>query len=114
MSRITFISALILVGLAASGASQSATSQQADMTVVDRAPLTLRGTGFAANERVRVIVRVARRKQMRLTASRRGSFQAAFRGLSYNRCSGLTAFAFGSRGTRAQLVLPAPVCPPSR
>jgi hypothetical protein len=83
------------------------------MKIADRSPLTLRGSGFADGERVRVVVRVPGREQKRVTASRRGSFVAAFREASFNRCSGLSAFAIGSRGSRARLLLPAPACPPS-
>ena len=94
-------------------AGQSATSREPTMKIVDRTPLTLRGTGFAAGERVRLVVRVPGRVQKRVTASRQGIFVAAFNKAAYNRCSGLTAFAIGSRGSRARLLLPAPVCPPS-
>ena len=113
MRRTALAVALVAVALGASTAGQSATSREPAMKIVDRAPLTLRGTGFAAGERVRLVVRVPGRVQKRVTASRRGIFVAAFNKAAYNRCSGLTAFAIGSRGSRARLLLPAPVCPPS-
>jgi hypothetical protein len=100
----------VVVALAA---GQSVASGQPAMKIADRSPLTLRGTGFAAGERVRLVIRVPGREQKRVTATRRGSFVAAFSRANYNRCSGLTAFAIGSRGSRARLLLPAPVCPPS-
>jgi hypothetical protein len=116
MGRTALAGAFVVVALGASAAGQSVIhveSGQPTMSIVDRTPLTLRGTGFAAGERVRVLVRVPGPLQKRVTASRRGLFVAAFSKASYNRCSGLTAFAIGSRGSRARLLLPAPACPPS-
>ncbi len=114
MRRTALAVAFVAVALAASAAGQSATSsRQPAMKIVDKTPLTLRGTGFAAGERVRLVVRVPGRVQTRVTASRRGLFVAVFSRAGYNRCSGLTAFAIGSRGSRARLLLPAPACPPS-
>jgi hypothetical protein len=115
MGRTALAGAFVVVALGAS-AGQSAThitSGPPAMSIVDRTPLTLRGTGFGAGERVRVLVRSPGSAQKRVTASRRGLFVAAFSKTSYNRCSGLTAFAIGSRGSRARLLLPAPACPPS-
>jgi hypothetical protein len=114
MPRATFAAAAVLLALVSTAAVHGASSGAATINMVDRTPLTLRGTGFAAGERVRVVVRTTSTRQLRLNASARGSFVAAFRAASYNRCSGLTAFAFGSRGSRAQLALPAPACPPTR
>jgi hypothetical protein len=116
MVRTALAGAFVVVALGASTAGQGATgvtSSQPALRIVDGTPLTLRGTGFAAGERVRVLVRVPGREQKRVTASWRGSFVAAFNKSAYNRCSGLTAFAIGSRGSRARLLLPAPACPPS-
>lgn len=114
MPRATFAAIIVLLALMSTAAVHGAPSGAATIKVVDRTPLTLRGTGFAAGERVRVVVRTTSTRQLRLNATARGSFVAAFRAASYNRCSGLSAFAFGSRGTRAHLVLPAPACPPPR
>ncbi|MGH3080686.1 MAG: hypothetical protein ACRDNH_06060 [Gaiellaceae bacterium] len=114
MSRATLATIVVLIALTGTGAVQGASSGVTKLTIVDRTPLTLRGTGFAAGERVRLVVRTTSTRQLRLSATRSGSFLAAFRATSYNRCSGLNAFAFGSRGSRAQLVLPAPACPPTR
>ena len=114
MPRATFAAIVVVFSLVGTATVQGASSGAATIKILDRTPLTLRGTGFAAGERVRVVVRTASTRQMRLSATARGSFVAAFRAASYNRCSGLTAFAFGSRGSRAQLVLPAPACPPTR
>jgi hypothetical protein len=107
------IAIVVLTALTGTAAVQGASDGAATIKVVDRTPLTLRGTGFSAGEHVRVIVRTTSTRQQRLTATRSGSFVAAFRA-SYNRCSGLSAFAFGSGGSRAQLLLPAPACPPTR
>jgi hypothetical protein len=114
--RRAALAGAVAVALAASAVGQTATSvtsSQPEMRVVDRTPLTLRGTGFAAGERVRLVVRVPGLAQKRVTATRRGFFVAVFSRAGYNRCSGLTAFAIGSRGNRARLLLPAPACPPS-
>lgn len=113
MRRTALAVALVAVALGASTTGHSASSREPAMKIIDRTPLTLRGTGFAPAERVRLVVRVPGRVQKRVTASRRGAFVVAFDKAAYNRCSGLTAFAIGSLGSRARLLLPAPVCPPS-
>lgn len=83
------------------------------MRLADREPLTLRGVRFRTRELVRVRVTAdggTRARRVRTTAS--GSFVSQF-GLTLDRCSGLYAVAVGSRGSRAILKLPEPLCPPS-
>ena len=111
-ARRLLVLPLLAAALVASTPGESAVTAQPSMKLVRAKPLTLRGTGFAAGEKVRVVLRVSVTTTKRVTATGRGAFVVAFHGAAYNRCSGLTAFAVGSRGSRARLVRPAPVCPP--
>ena len=100
----------MLVG--ALGAATEARRSPA-LRLADREPLTLSGVRFHARELVRVKVTAdsgTASRRMRATAS--GSFTSQF-DLALDRCSGLYAVAVGSRGSRATLKLPEPLCPPS-
>jgi hypothetical protein len=77
-------------------------------------PLTVRGSGFRAHERVRLVLhRPAGARHRRATAGAGGTFSTAFRGVTADRCSGFWVSASGSAGSRAKLVRRAlPQCPP--
>jgi hypothetical protein len=78
-------------------------------------PLSVRGSGFRAHERVRLVLhRPAGARHRRATAGAGGTFSAAFRGVAVDRCSGFWVSASGSEGSRAKLVRRArPQCPPA-
>jgi hypothetical protein len=101
--------ALVLAGLGAGSAS----SRHASLRLVRVAPLQVRGTGFQARERVRVVANLARLSVVkRVQASPRGSFAVAF-SLTPSHCSGLRVMAVGNAGTRATLKRPPlPACMP--
>jgi hypothetical protein len=83
------------------------------LRLVDREPITLTGVRFRGRELVRVEVSAdggAATRRVRSTAA--GAFTARF-AQTLDRCGGLYAHAVGSRGSRAKLKLPQPLCPPS-
>lgn len=106
---IALLLGALLIGSA--GASVDG-SHKATLKLVRGKPLTLRGTSFAANERVRLVVVTPQKATKRLSAGPGGAFSTRFSDLVIDRCSGLTVFAIGSRGSRAGLALPNAYCPP--
>jgi hypothetical protein len=107
---VAAVAAGILAG--ALGAAPEARRTPA-LRLADREPLTLRGVHFRTRELVRVRVTAdsgTRTRRVRTTAT--GSFVSQF-GVVLDRCSALYAVAVGSRGSRATLKMPQPLCPPS-
>jgi hypothetical protein len=91
----------------------AAAASNESLRLVDRASLELAGRGFEAGERVRVRVDIAgERTVRRVRASRAGLFRAAFPGLNFDPCIGMTAVATGSQGSRASLKRAPRECPP--
>ncbi len=88
------------------------TAAKAELRLASGAPLTLRGAHFESRERVRLIVVALRKVTKSLTATGRGAFVVRLRGIAVGRCQGFTAFAVGSRGSRASLSSPNVYCPP--
>lgn len=78
-------------------------------------PLTIKGTGFRATERVRVTVRVGGRSYLRQIRAVRGVITAAFVNVPrLDRCmTELRAVATGAKGSRASLKLAQLQCPPA-
>jgi hypothetical protein len=82
------------------------------LTLVDRSPVVVRGTGFIARERVLVTVRSGvLRAWQRASASARGAFVLRFDGLRLTACTGGTLVATGRQGSVAQLKLGLRECP---
>jgi hypothetical protein len=70
------------------------------LALVHASPLTVRGTGFAARERVRVTVRTAARTVVRSArTSGAGAFTVRFAGVRLGPCGAVAAA--GARGDRA-------------
>lgn len=93
------------VGMAADG--------KAKLRLLDAAPVTVRGIGFAAGERVSVSVRgLGGMTRKSVTAGPRGGWTTTFRNRAFDRCDGLIVGAVGNRGSRAGLRLPPGLCPP--
>jgi hypothetical protein len=87
-----------VIGLVVAGASLAAT-----MRVTSRHPLVLRGSGFKANELVRVIVtRGSDVRTRRVRAGARGRFVVRFR-TTLQDCPPWLIVARGNRGSRALL-----------
>jgi hypothetical protein len=97
----------------ASGAVATAADGKAKLRLLDAAPVTVRGIGFAAGERVSVSVRgLGGMTRKSVTAGPRGGWTATFRNRAYQPCGGLIVSALGNRGSRAGLKLPPALCPP--
>ncbi len=107
---ITALASALGVGVACSTASVEA---QTKVRMLDAAPLTLRGVGFARHESVRLTVSLGERTSVRkLRASAAGTFTTVFRELRYGRCGPpLEVAATGSRGHRVSWGLVPLSCP---
>ena len=82
------------------------------LTLLDRAPIVLRGRSFVPGERVRVTVSTTVRRTRDLRAGSRGGFVVRFTGLIVPRCGGFIARARGSSGDLATMKIPLPACQP--
>lgn len=101
---------ILVLTLALAGAAVATPTRPA-LSLADRSPLALRGTGFVPREAVRVVVVAAGERRVRLVrASARGTFVATFAGVSVHDACSLVARAVGSRRSYAKL--PLPLCPP--
>jgi hypothetical protein len=89
---------LLLMGLGVPAAARSAPT----LRLVDRTPVTVRGAGFAAGERVAVVLASSSRASRTVHADAGGMFVVRFRS-SLGRCSSYTLQAYGATGTRARL-----------
>ena len=95
-------------GGSAVGGSESTASSQASIQIVRKAPLTIRGQGFRARERVKVS---ASGRNWRLRANPAGTFVLTIS--SGDRCNSTRVLAVGSDGSHAVVkVLPSPECAP--
>ena len=95
---------LIAIVLAAGGAAKPA------LRPLDLDPLTLRGTSFKPNERVKLLLSappVVRSKSVR--AGERGRFRVVF-AVRPGRCDAVVVQAIGARGSRATFRRDAPDC----
>ena len=113
MARVVLFllaAAAIAGGAAAYAASPQASQARPSLRLVDRAPMTFRGTSFKPRERVRVVVVAASGTATRLVrASSTGAFAVVYRGLPFDPC--LEARAVGQGGSRAWFKLPERFCP---
>jgi hypothetical protein len=112
VAAVVLAAGAFAVGVAA-GRADSNENRTPRLRLADPAPLTLRGTGFAAGERVRVTLTAATTRTNRVVAGRSGRFLVSLAGVPYDRCLGMSAQAVGSEGSLARLKLPQPLCPPS-
>lgn len=81
------------------------------LRLTDGAPLTVRGTHFRPGESVRITAISLGSVTRRTSAGPGGSFVMRL-AIKYNRCSGLTVVARGSKGSRAAIKRPAMDCRP--
>ena len=107
---------VLSLGIVAAGSAAATgegdASAKARLKLVRGAPLTLRGTQFDSRESIRLIVVARTRITKRLRANGAGSFVVRLLGIKVGPCQGFTAFAIGSRGSRANASLPNVSCPP--
>ncbi|TMK61838.1 MAG: hypothetical protein E6G60_10170 [Actinobacteria bacterium] len=76
--------------------------------------LVVYGTGFYANERVRVTVVATSQNTQVVRTRAAGAFAARFGAASANPCDAVTVQAVGRRGDRALLKIPPRACIPAR
>jgi hypothetical protein len=111
----TFAALVLLLATAATLAIGAPRAHQARATLMltKRNPVTVRGTGFKPNTRVRVTLLAAHRLVHRPVASSRGTFTTTFSSVVIDRCSGWTVTA--SQPGRANVILhgPKPECAPA-
>jgi hypothetical protein len=111
----TFAALVLLLGTAATLAIGAPRVHQtrAALVLTKRNPVTVRGTGFKPNIRVRVTLLEAHKSVRRPLANRRGAFTITFSSVVIDRCSGWTVTA--SQPGRANVILhgPKPECPPA-
>jgi hypothetical protein len=101
------ICAALFLTSAASGAER-----WARLAIVDREPLTIRGTRFAPNEKVRLLVSGPAQLTRSIRAGARGGFISRFH-VGLGRCDALVVQAVGSRGSRAQVDVTQTACVPA-
>jgi hypothetical protein len=108
---------MALLALVASGAAGThvAAAREANpsLALVDRAPVTVRGTGFAPRQRV--VLRAStggETARQALRTGARGGFVLRLQALRFDPCTGLTLHAFGAAGTElARLKISLRECP---
>ena len=113
MTKAIVIVITLLVVVPAGAGSGSSLRAKPALKLVSMQPLTVRGLRFDRTERVLVRVLAPKRATKRVSATRAGTFVARFTSVSLDRCSALMVVAVGSKGARASLKGPQPVCPPS-
>jgi hypothetical protein len=100
--RLATVLLLLVVLLVGSGALAAGPSS-AHLALVRAQPLTVRGTGFHARERVRLVLgRASAGTAARARATAAGAFTAVVPG-RLQRCAGVTVTAIGDHGSRATL-----------
>jgi hypothetical protein len=104
--RRLFLLAAILAAVAAAPSGLARTHPTIDVTRI--IPITVKGSGFKAGERVTVVVRSPAVHRKTVTASRRGIFTAIFRSAA-SKCASIRAIATGNKGSRARAYVP-PSC----
>jgi hypothetical protein len=112
VQKLALLGAVALVSTATVGAG--AATQTASLRLVDDNPLTLRGSAFEPNERVRVTVWVdARRWGRRVRTGPAGAFRVVFQQAQFgDPCTtDFHATAVGREGSIARLKRPQRLCP---
>jgi hypothetical protein len=95
--------AVFLALPAAASSGGSASSPRAALRVADVAPFSVRGSGFRAQERVRIVAQVRGRHVKAIVATATGTFRVRFVGVSLPACAGYLVRATGNKGSRAYL-----------
>lgn len=102
---------LLLIALAVAVTAPAGSAASARLSVVGVAPLTVRGTGFAPRERVRVVAVVHGTTTRLARAGATGVFVVRFSQVEVPTCTGFVVRAFGAAGTRATARVPQLECP---
>ena len=102
---------LLLLALVASLVLPSAAAARAPrLAVANSSPLTIKGVGFAAGERVRVVVTHNGETTRWAATSWLGSFTVRLP-LTVDSCTAFVVRAFGARGDAGTLRVRPPECP---
>jgi hypothetical protein len=105
MRRLFLLTAVLAAVVSAPG---GLARTHATISVTRVIPITVKGAGFKAGERVKVVVRTPTVYRRTVTATRRGRFTTAFqRGGS--KCVTIRVLATGNKGSRARAYVP-PSC----
>lgn len=122
MRRMTAL--IVFIACMATAASTSAgVERKAALSLLDRDPLTIKGEGFRARERVRVHATVSDKEgasastpdpsRRVVRASATGSFRVVFSEIALDRCNTVRVVAIRAGGGEVVLkMLPAPMCAP--
>ena len=104
---------LLLAVVIAGTLSTAAVAARPTLRLSDDAPSAFRGSGFRANEHVRVVAAVigGARAAQRVTATAGGRFVVRFRIINANSCRGFVITAVGDRGSRATFKRAPGECP---
>jgi hypothetical protein len=102
--------AVFLLLPAAASSGRGSTSAGTALRVADLTPFSVRGSGFRARERVRIVAQVEGRHVKTVRATATGIFKARFAGVSIPACAGYLVRATGGKGSRAYL-RHVPECP---
>jgi len=81
------------------------------LAVADVSPLAVKGTGFAAKERIRVVASLPGASVHWATASATGAFVVRFSAMNPDSCTAYVVRAAGVRGDSAVLRVRPPECP---
>ena len=101
--------ALVATALAPAGAGQTAAKPQ--LQLMESAVPTVRGSGFRARERVRLVLHAPGLVTRNTTAGTGGGFTMRLAGLNPNSCTGFSITATGDHGSRATLKRAPGMCP---
>lgn len=115
-SLVAAVLTLAATVLISTGTPVFAGSGDPAVTLRSASPVTVTGTGFAARERVRVVVVLGHvRNVLRRRTNAHGAFRAVFAGMTADRCSSLAVHAKGATGDTASWHRRPPVmCAPER
>lgn len=100
MHRVAAVLLLAAAGGALAAPTTGVTTKPT-LQLADDAPLMFSGSGFRANEDVKVVAIAGGRATQWVTSGVGGRFAVRFRGMGADACRGLTATAVGDRGSRA-------------
>jgi len=98
---------LVLIGLTTASAAAAGSAR---IRIVDASPLTVRGSGFVAHERVRVTVDAETSATRRVLTGSAGGFVARFPAITFGYCTAFVIRAVGANGETAVVRIAAPEC----